>query len=188
VTSLLLHVCCAPCAIYPVRVLRAAGNDLRGFFYRDNIHPYRECLRREETLAAWAGEIDLPVIHAPGYDLEGFLQRMVFRETERCRICYHTRLQAAARIARHGRFDTFSTTLLYSRRQQHDLIRAIGEAVAVEEGIPFYYEDFRSGWAEGIEASKARGMYRQTYCGCIYSEKARYFTPLKASGKADRVR
>ncbi len=187
-TSLLLHLCCAPCAIYPVRVLRAAGKELRGFFYRDNIHPYSECLRREETLTTWAGEIALSVIHAPGYDLEGFLQRVVFREKERCRICYHTRLQATARIARHGKFSAFSTTLLYSRHQQHDLIRAIGETVADEEGIAFHYQDFRPGWEEGIAASRARGMYRQSYCGCIYSEKERYFSPGKAGRKSDRVR
>jgi hypothetical protein len=186
--KLLLHLCCGPCALYPVRVLRQAGGELRGFFYRDNIHPYQECLRREETLSAWAREIDLPVIHAPGYDLEGFLRRVAFREAQRCRVCYHARLQATARIARHGRFEAFSTTLLYSRRQQHELVRAIGEAVAEQEGIPFHYQDFRSGWEQGIAESRARGMYRQSYCGCIYSEKARYCPPARGAGKAPRVR
>ena len=104
----------------------------------------------------------------------GFLRKAAFRESQRCRICYHDRLDAAARIAKKGRFDYFSTTLLYSKFQNHDQIRTIAEAVAKSVGIPFYYRDFRDGWKRGIEVSKSLGLYRQNYCGCIYSEKDRY--------------
>ncbi len=172
--KLLLHICCAPCAIYPLKTLSAEGHDVMGFFYRHNIHPYRECLRREETLRSYAESLDLKVIYQSDYDLEGFIRQVVFRESDRCRFCYHERLMTTARLARKGRFDGFSSTLLYSKFQRHDLIRSTGEAVAKTVGIPFYYADFRPGWKEGVEASRHLGLYRQSYCGCIYSEKERY--------------
>ena len=173
--KLLLHTCCAPCSIYPVRVLRGAGMDLMGFFYRSNIHPYSECLKRQQTLEAYAGQIGMKLIVQQEYNLEGFLQQAAFREKNRCRLCYHDRLSTTALIARRGKHDGFSTTLLYSKYQNHELIRSIGEAVGKDVGVPFFYQDFRQGWQEGIAASKQAGMYRQQYCGCIYSEKERYF-------------
>jgi hypothetical protein len=75
------------------------------------------------------------------------------------------------------KFDAFSTTLLYSKFQKHDTIRSIGTSVAQQVGVPFVYQDFREGWKEGVLTSKAMGMYRQQYCGCIYSEKERYHRP-----------
>jgi epoxyqueuosine reductase len=174
---LLLHTCCAPCAIYPIETLRNEGVEVMGFFYRHNIHPYTECLRRQETLIAFAESIDFKVILQNGYDLEGFLQQAVFRESSRCEICYHDRLKTTALLAGKGNFDSFSSSLLYSRFQNHEMIRAIGESVGKTVGIPFYYRDFRSGWKSGVETSKRLGLYRQQYCGCIYSEKERYYSP-----------
>ena len=173
--KLLLHVCCGPCAIYPVTVLREKGYEVMGYFHKNNIHPYTECLKRQEALETYAGQIDLKVIYQDGYDLEGFLQKMVFREKQRCGICYHERLRSAAKIAVRGKFDLFSSTLLYSKFQNHEMIRSIGESVGKSVGVRFYYEDFRVGWKTGIDRSKEMGMYRQQYCGCIYSEKERYY-------------
>jgi predicted adenine nucleotide alpha hydrolase (AANH) superfamily ATPase len=172
--KLLLHTCCAPCAIYPVQILRQKKIDVMGFFYRHNIHPFQECLKREETLKNYSKSIDLKVIYQKDYKLENFLQSVVFREKDRCRYCYHARLKAAALVAKKGNFEAFSTTLLYSKFQNHDLIRNIGEAVAKEYHLKFYYHDFREGWKSGIDESKKLEMYRQQYCGCIYSEKERY--------------
>ncbi len=173
--KILLHTCCAPCTIYPVKILRTEGMEIRGFFYPHNIHPYKESLKRRETLEEYSKNIDLPMIFQKGYDVELFLQSIVYRESERCCICYHERLTSTALVAKRGKFDCFSTTLLYSRFQKHDMIRSMGEAVGKSTGIPFHYHDFRKGWQEGIEASKKIGMYRQQYCGCIYSEKERYY-------------
>jgi len=175
--KILLHICCGPCAIYPVDVLRKNGLEVMGFFYRHNIHPFTECMKREEALRQYADQVNLRVIYQQGYDLEGFLRNMVFRETRRCRICYHERMKAAAHIARRGKFDYFTSTLLYSKHQSHEMIREIGESVGKRMGVPFYYADFREGWKHGIEESKALGLYRQQYCGCIYSEKERYYSP-----------
>jgi epoxyqueuosine reductase len=173
--KILLHICCGPCAVYPVSVLRAAGHDVHGYFFNPNIHPYQEYVRRRETLAKWAEDCGLPVIYDDGYDMETFLRATVFRESERCRFCYGIRLEQTAGVARRGRFDAFSTTLLYSKFQKHDLLTGIGHATATAKELMFHYEDFRSGWKEGIRLSKDLSMYRQQYCGCIYSEKERYY-------------
>ena len=173
--KVLLHICCANCAIYPIKSMKEDGHEVMGFFYRHNIHPYTECLRRQEALDAYAEKIDLKVIYQEGYDLEGFIQNVAFRESERCNYCYHDRLRSTALIAKRGKFNSFSSTLLYSKHQNHELIRSIGESIGKAVGVPFLYHDYREGWKEGIECSKQMELYRQHYCGCIYSEKERYF-------------
>ena len=155
--------------------MKAGGFDVMGFFYRHNIHPYSECLRRQKTLEGYARQIDLRLIIQEGYNLEGFIQNVVYREKDRCTYCYHDRLRTTALMAKRGKFDYFSSTLLYSKFQKHDLLKSIGESIGKSIGVPFFYEDFRSGWKEGIDTSKNLGMYRQQYCGCIYSEKERYY-------------
>ena len=171
----LLHICCANCAIYPIKKMRQEGLEVMGFFYRHNIHPYTECLKRQQALESYAEQIQLKVIYQQGYDLEGFIQNVAFRESERCNYCYHDRLKSTALLARRGKFDYFSSTLLYSKQQNHELIRAMGESIGKSVGVPFLYRDYREGWKEGIERSKQIGLYRQQYCGCIYSEKERFF-------------
>lgn len=173
--KILIHTCCAPCTIYPLTALRNEGLDVRGFFFRNNIHPYTECLKRQETLESYSESMGFDVIYQQGYDLEGFLRNVAFREADRCTYCYHERLQSTALIAKRGKFDYFTSTLLYSKHQKHDLIKSIGESIGGSVGVPFFYRDFRKGWKEGIEASKRIGMYRQQYCGCIYSEKERFY-------------
>ncbi len=170
----LLHICCGPCAIVPVGALRAEGREVIGFFYRHNIHPYTECLKREESVGMLAERMQLKVIHQKGYELENWLRNVVHREASRCKLCYHDRLRSTALLAKRGKFDGFTSSLLYSKHQGHEDIRSIGESIAAEVGVAFIYRDFRGGWKEGVEASKRMGLYRQQYCGCIYSEKERY--------------
>ncbi|MCK4766980.1 MAG: epoxyqueuosine reductase QueH [Desulfobacula sp.] len=173
--KLLLHTCCAPCSIYPLKVLEQMDMDVMGFFYRHNIHPFQECQKREETLKLYSQSIGLKVIYQSDYKIEKFLQSVIFREQDRCRYCYYDRLKATALIAKKGKFQAFSTTLLYSKFQNHARIRETGDAVAKKYGLTFFYHDFREGWKFGIEESKKLNLYRQQYCGCIYSEKERYF-------------
>ncbi len=177
--KILLHACCGPCTIYPLDMLRKDNFQVMGYFYRHNIHPFTECQRREQTLAEYARDMELKMIWQEGYELERFLQSVAFREKDRCRFCYHDRLKAAAMVAKKGKFDAYSSTLLYSKFQNHALIREIGTAVGKQYGVPFHYQDFREGWKEGIDISKEREMYRQQYCGCIYSEKDRYYSERK---------
>jgi len=149
--------------------------DVMGYFYRYNIHPYTECLKRQESLEFYAKKFNLRVIYQEGYDLEGFIQNVAFRESNRCTYCYHERLRSTALVAKRGKFDYFTSTLLYSKFQKHDTIKSMGESIGNSVGIKFYYQNFRTGWKNGIEESKRIGLYRQQYCGCIYSEKERYF-------------
>ena len=155
--------------------MQARGYEVMGFFYRHNIHPYSECLKRQENLENYARQIGLRLIIQEGYDLEGFIQNVVYREKDRCTYCYHDRLRTTALMAKRGKFDYYSSTLLYSKFQKQELIRSIGESIGKSIGVPFLYRDFREGWKEGVETSKKMGMYRQQYCGCIYSEKERYY-------------
>lgn len=174
---LLLHLCCAPCTIYPLMMLRGEGHDVRGLFYNPNIHPYLEYQKRSETLKEYAAAEELEVIWAEEYGMENFLRSVVFREKDRCRYCYYDRLAYTARVAAKRGFDGFTTTLLYSRFQSHDMIKSIGESLAGRFGTYFHYRNFRTGWAEGVRISRERGIYRQPYCGCIYSEKDRFYSP-----------
>lgn len=172
--KILLHICCANCAIYPLRVLRDAHHDVTGLFFNHNIHPYQEYRRRLETVRSYAATVELPLACIDEYGLEDFLAQVAHDPAGRCTYCYQSRLRRAAEHAtRHG-FDAFTSSLLYSRYQNHNLIRQCGEELAKLYSIPFLYQDFRSGWQEGIDTSKALGLYRQQYCGCIYSEKDRY--------------
>jgi predicted adenine nucleotide alpha hydrolase (AANH) superfamily ATPase len=173
--KLLLHTCCGPCSVYPLEVLKAKDINVMGFFYRHNIHPFTECMKREDTLREYSETIGLKMIWQKDYELEKFIQSIAFREKDRCRYCYHARLKATAMVAKKGKFDAFSSTLLYSKFQNHKLLIETGQALAREYGLDFFYHDFREGWGQGIETSKELGMYRQQYCGCIYSEKDRYY-------------
>ncbi len=170
----LIHICCANCLIHPLKILQKEGWDTMGFFYNPNIHPFQEYQRRLAAVQVYEKQAAIQVIYRDEYNLEEFLREIAFREQERCRFCYHLRLQATAHAAKHGKFDAFTTTLLHSKHQNHEFIKAIGEAVGKEQGVQFLYRDFRDGWQEGIAESKALGLYRQSYCGCIYSEKERY--------------
>ncbi len=167
-------MCCAPCAIYPYYRLKEEGFEPRGFFYNPNIHPYLEYRRRLDTVREFAGRVGLDVTFRDGYDLDEFLVRVAGRGALRCESCYRMRLDAVAAAARQDKFPLFSTSLLYSKYQKHDLIAGVAREMAAQYGVEFYYEDFRRGWREGIVESKAMGLYRQQYCGCIYSEKERY--------------
>ena len=172
--KLLVHICCVPCFAAPYFHLKEEGHEIHGFWYNHNIHPYTEYKKRLESLQEFADKEKFPLIVKDEYELEKFLRKAAFREQERCRSCYYERLKYAAIIAKKGNFDAFTTTLLYSKFQKHELIKEIGESLAKEYGIKFYYRDFREYWKEGIKISKEKEMYRQQYCGCIYSESDRY--------------
>jgi hypothetical protein len=171
---ILLHICCANCAIYPIERMKEKGDEAVGYFFNPNIHPYQEYQKRLDALKRYSGSTGLEVIYRDEYLLEEFLKNVSHRVEERCQYCYSLRLEATAREAKERAFDGFSTTLLQSTHQNHVKIKETGDRVAREVGIPFYYEDFRQGWKRGVEVSKAMGLYRQQYCGCIYSEKERF--------------
>jgi predicted adenine nucleotide alpha hydrolase (AANH) superfamily ATPase len=172
--NILLHTCCGPCALYPLRRLRAAAHTVTGFFFNHNIHPYQEYVRRLEAARQMAEGEAMALMVRDDYDLEGFLANVAAEPAKRCSYCYASRLRTAASAASEHGFGAFTSSLLYSRYQRHEEIKTLGEQAGREFGVAFFYEDFRIGWQEGIRLSKERGLYRQQYCGCIYSEKERY--------------
>ncbi len=175
---LLIHICCAPCFVAPYYHLKDKF-ELMGFWFNPNIHPQQEYHKRYMTLKDFTEKENIRMIWKDEYNLQDFLRKAAFREELRCSSCYYDRLNYAAIIAKKGNYDYFTTTLLYSKFQKHELIKQIGESVAKLHGIEFYYEDFREYWKEGIALSKEKEMYRQQYCGCIYSEQDRYENQLK---------
>lgn len=181
--KILVHICCGPCAITTVQELLKIGMDVTGFYYNPNIHPLQEYLRRREGVAQMAERLGIPVIYKDEeYDPQVYFRAVTFREPNRCLLCYGLRLERTLSIARRGKFDAFTSTLLYSKFQKHDEIRMLGLDIAVGSGVKFYYQDFRVGWSEGISLSKEWGLYRQQYCGCLYSESERYASCLRISG------
>jgi len=182
-------MCCGPCSISVVRALREEGFSVTGFFYNPNIHPLREYLARREAAVETAARLEIPVIFKDDeYDPGVYLRETAFREANRCFHCYRIRLERTVSIARRGGFSCFSSTLLYSRMQKHEMIRDLGRDIAGSGKSAFLYRDFRTGWKEGIETSKAWGIYRQQYCGCIYSEFERYRGELAKLGGGKKGR
>ncbi len=177
--KVLLHVCCGPCTIYPLSVLREKGMEVTGHFFNPNIHPFKEFKQRLTTLKNYADNSKLPLILDPHYGLTEFVRKVAFHEAERCQICYLMRLEKTVTLARELACDAFSTTLLYSKYQRHADLISLCEKLSIKHNIPFYYEDFRRGWQHGIDVSKELEMYRQPYCGCIYSEQERYDKSLR---------
>ncbi|MDR2548706.1 MAG: epoxyqueuosine reductase QueH [Desulfobulbus sp.] len=177
---ILLHVCCGPCTIYPLRRLREQGHRVSCFFYNPNIHPFQEFRRRLDAVRQLAEAVDCPMEIDDSYGLTEYLRRVVFHEAERCSRCYDLRLTTAANKATADGFDAFSSTLLYSKYQNHRLLDTLGGQLAAANGIGWHYEDFRMGWQEGIDESIRLGLYRQPYCGCIYSEQERYDKRLRS--------
>jgi len=186
--KLLLHVCCAPCSTYTVTKIREQGIDVSGYFYNPNIHPYREFKKRLDTVKEFAEKIDFDLYTEDDYGLTEYLRKVVFNEKQRCSICYDMRLEKTARYAADSGADAFSSTLLYSRYQKHDNIVATCRKMAEKYGIAFYYDDFRQGWQEGIDKAIEMELYRQPYCGCIYSEQERYDNRLKKRLRKERKR
>lgn len=183
--SVLLHLCCGPCGIMPVKRLREEGFAVTGVFYNPNIHPLGEYLKRRAAVLEAARLLSLPLLRPvpedAAWDLPAWLRMVPGHENRamRCRACYALRFERAAWWAKEQGFDFFSTSLLYSRHQLHELIVEEGERAAARAGVSFLYRDFRPAWKEGIALSKTWNLYRQNWCACIYSETERYSGELR---------
>jgi predicted adenine nucleotide alpha hydrolase (AANH) superfamily ATPase len=170
-SRLLLHICCAPCLCHPYQALTAEGVDFTGFWYNPNIHPYKEYQARLQSVKDFARDHKMPAVFLDDYPLERMLDLL---SRERCQGCYRLRLEETASQAKAQGFQAFSSTLLYSIYQKHDLIRELGTEIGKKQGVEFYYRDLRTGWEEGRRMAMEENLYRQKYCGCIFSERDRY--------------
>lgn len=170
----LLHVCCAPCSIMCIESLRGENIEPVGFWYNPNIHPFTEYRSRKETLVQYARTIHLELVLRDDYGLRQFVKNVTPDFDNRCAYCYSVRLDAAAEYAAQNGFDSFTSTLLISPYQNHDLLRRIMDKSAEKYGIQFLDRDFRPFFREGQQRARAEGLYMQKYCGCIFSEEERY--------------
>lgn len=180
---LLLHICCGPCSLFPLKTLKEKEFSVKGFFYNPNIHPYQEFRLRISALKEVESLYGLEIIWDKTYGLRTFLDEVSFQweRPRRCERCYYMRLKKTAELAITLRASAFTTTLLYSPFQFHDLIREIGEELSARYKVPFYYQDWRVGYKEGKEKAIELGLYRQKYCGCLFSEEERFSKPKPSS-------
>ncbi len=194
--KMLLHACCGPCSVEPVRILLERGADITIAFANSNIAPKEEYDHRIATLGEFATSMGIPVIEASyepekwedgagkiGETLAGKCDINDFSRNvktisellddehrqSRCRLCYRGRLREAARLAKEGGFDTLATTLAVSPYQFTEVIREELESAAHDAGLEAFFEDWRPFYEEGTVRSRELGMYRQNYCGCRFS-------------------
>lgn len=169
--KLLLHVCCAPCFIYPLRTIRKTNEiGVTAYFFNPNIHPRTEFTKRLESLKKYCNDETVNFVLHDSYEPHKFVGKVSKNLANRCSNCYELRLKETAEYAFKNGFDTFSSSLLVSPHQKHELIKETGEKIAEETGVKFYYEDFRQGYIYGRQKAIESGLYSQKYCGCFYSE------------------
>ena len=178
--NLLMHTCCAPCSVYCIDSLRNEGIEPTSYWFNPNIHPYIEYQTRRDTLIQYSKMINFNLIIEENYGLDEFCKNVVGDLKQRCQnYCYITRLEQTAKYAKENGFDAFTTTLLVSPYQKHEIIIAISEKLAKKYNIQFLYRDFRIGFKQGQNKARELGLYMQKYCGCIFSEEDRYYDHKK---------
>ncbi len=172
---LLLHICCAPDATIPWPALISEEYETAGYFYGGNIHPAEEYERRLEAVRALAGRTR-GELFIPEYDTDGWFAAVRGLEDEpergaRCAVCFRVQLEAAARFARENDFTHICTTLTISPHKDARLINETGAEAAARNGLEWVGRVWRrnDGFKRSVEESKRLGLYRQNYCGCIFS-------------------
>lgn len=182
VPKLLLHSCCAPCSSYVLEYL-SDYFEITVFYYNPNIFPENEYTKRilEQQMLISDMKMKHPVSFLAGnYDRERFFEIAAGLEHlkeggDRCFKCYELRLEEAAKIAKEGEFDYFTTTLSISPMKNADKLNEIGTDIGKRYGVAYLQSDFKkkNGYKRSIELSKIYGLYRQDYCGCEFSYRDR---------------
>lgn len=179
---ILLHSCCAPCSSHVITYL-APYFDITVLYYNPNIYPKEEYEKRKKEQIKLINEIDVPTkIDYIDCDYDNDTYEKAIRGYEecpergaRCNICFKLRLEKTAKIAKDKNYEYFCSTLTVSPYKNTNLINQIGEDLSKKYNIKWLYSDFKkeNGYKESIELSKKYNLYRQDYCGCIYSKKER---------------
>ncbi|MFO7891135.1 MAG: epoxyqueuosine reductase QueH [bacterium] len=174
--KIFLHACCAPCLTYPYKVL-SSYYEVTVFFYNPNIHPMREYNRRLSSVKKIADNWNFELIVA-SYDKERWFEAV--RDLEQCKEggkrcvkCYRFRLQKTAETAKQRGLDLFATTLTVSPLKKAEVINRLGFTIQKEMKINYLESNFKKkdGFKKSCQFSKQEGLYRQNYCGCIYSKR-----------------
>ncbi len=175
--KLLIHSCCAPCSSYVLEYLEKYF-EITVLYFNPNIYPEEEFYKRleEQKRLISSMNLDINVIDV-GYASELFYDAVKGLENEpeggrRCEKCFILRLDKTAEIAKNQNFDFFTTTLSISPLKDEQLLNSIGGMLAEKYGVPYLYSDFKkkNGYKRSIELSKKYDLYRQNYCGCVYSQ------------------
>ena len=178
--KLLLHSCCAPCSSYCLEYL-SEYFEITDMFYNPNIYPSEEFYKRSGELERLINEMPLknPVHFLPcSYEAQEFFEAVRGLESlgegsDRCRACFRLRLERAAKYAKENGFDFFTTTLSISPYKNAQLLYEISKELSSKYGIAFLPSDFKkkNGYKRSIELSKQYSLYRQDYCGCVFSQR-----------------
>jgi predicted adenine nucleotide alpha hydrolase (AANH) superfamily ATPase len=172
--SILLHICCGPCATATVGHWRERGHDLVGYFHNPNIQPLMEWRRRLTGARDLTAALGLPLLEDPAYDPARWFAEVGRHGPDRCRRCIAARMDRAAATARAEGCAAFTTSLAISPWQDHDAIATEGARAAERHSVPFLYRDLRPLYRESRRLAREMGLYRQQYCGCVLSEWERY--------------
>lgn len=176
---LLLHSCCGPCSSYVITYLTRYF-DITILYYNPNIYPYDEYLKRKNEQIKLISEIDkvneLDILDCD-YDNDTYNEKIKGLENEpergnRCRVCYRMRIEKAAEEAKKLGYDYFCSTLSVSPYKNAEWINEFGKEMEEKYGVKWLYSDFKkkNGYKESIQLSNKYNLYRQDYCGCIYSK------------------
>lgn len=172
--NLLLHICCACCLCAPLKELRKEGHVVTGLFYNPNIHPLLEFRKRVKAVRVFQESDPIPVVYHEEYGLMEYLKAVNYEGGDRCADCYNLRLRYTASYAKEKGFDAFASTMLFSIYQNHEQLKAFSEKLSKEYGVEFLYRDYRYLSVSSHEIAKKKLIYRQGYCGCVFSEYERY--------------
>lgn len=187
--NILFHICCSNCNLFPFRIVKEEGHSFSGFWYNPNIHPYEEYSLRLESLRKLSAMWDIHVQYIEDYRPADYFKMFGYKNVipdqvrndtlpfpafpDRCRSCYLLRLEKTAEHAKTTGLEAFSTTLLISPYQDFEQIVSTGNRLADKYNISFYYKDFRPYFREAMNLARELGLYRQKYCGCIFSREER---------------
>ncbi len=201
--NILLHICCSNCSLYPITLFRAREHEFTGFWFNPNIHPFEEYNSRLASLKKLSDLWLVNILYLEEYNPEEYFRALGISDTaflsqvnlnglnsssgsngsngftippapDRCRSCYKLRLEKTAREAKEGGFDAFTTTLLISPYQDFEQICKTGKLLAEKYNVMFHMEDFRPYFRDAMDLAKELGLYRQKYCGCIFSKEERH--------------
>ncbi len=179
--KLLVHACCAPCLVAVYEDIEKNNekynisniSDMDIIWYNINIHPKEEYELRKETLKEYLKMNNKEGIFLDEYNLLDWAKHAVNHKEEgysmRCEYCYTSRLEKVFAYAKENGYTAVTTTLLISPYQKHDAICSVCEKLTAKYGVKFAYEDFRPMFWDGQHRAKELGLYRQKYCGCIFS-------------------
>jgi len=180
-SKLLLHVCCGPCAVGAHEALENEGWDITNLFYNPNIHPFDEYYRRQENFFIYLLRSGQKGLAPFPYHPREYFQKVPFAP-ERCLSCYRLRIERVAEWGKKNGFHFFTTTLTISPYQNQKNIFLVGEQIAQDYDMVFLKKDFQPFYRSSIVGSKKLNLYRQNYCGCLFSlwegEKKRLWRSL----------